>query len=213
MTLIERLRSERIVAILRGRSAERLDAVIDALVDSGVRTLEVTVPTPGALEAIRAAVDRHGDEVLIGAGTVLTVQEADLAAAAGARFLVTPNTDHAVIAHAFRLGLEVLPGALTPSEIVAAHRAGAVAVKVFPARTVGPAFFRDVAVPLPGTPLVAVGGVALPDIAAYLEAGALAVGLGGPLIGDALDGGPLAGLTERAAAARANAVTAIGTGV
>ncbi|MCE4026269.1 bifunctional 4-hydroxy-2-oxoglutarate aldolase/2-dehydro-3-deoxy-phosphogluconate aldolase [Microbacterium sp. Au-Mic1] len=198
------LKKERIVAILRARSAHRLDAVIDVLVESGIGALEVTLPTPGSLVAIRAAVARHSG-VVVGAGTVLTTEDVERAADAGARFIVTPNTDPAVIARARALGLESFPGAMTVTEILTAYRAGAAAVKVFPARAVGAEFFRDVAAPLPDIPLVAVGGVALADIPAYLAAGALGVGLGGPLIGDALEDGMLDGLRERAAAARAAA--------
>ena len=122
----------------------------------------------------------------------------DQAAYAGASFVVSPTTDAAVIGRAVHHGLVALPGAMTPTEIAAAISAGAPAVKVFPARNLGPAFVRDVLAPMPHARLVPVGGVALDDVAPYLAAGALAVGVGSPLIGDALDDGDLTALATRA---------------
>jgi len=187
-----------VVAILRGRRAEHLDAVLDALVDAGIRSLEVTLNTPGALEAIRRARTRFGDEVCVGAGTVRTVADVEDAVAAGAQFLVSPHTDPALGARARELSAAYLPGAMTPSEIVAAWNSGAAAVKLFPARLGGPRYLRDLREPLPDIPIVSTGGVSAENVGEWFAAGAVAVGVGGTLIGDSLDGGDLTALAARA---------------
>jgi 2-dehydro-3-deoxyphosphogluconate aldolase/(4S)-4-hydroxy-2-oxoglutarate aldolase len=198
--LLAALAEAPIVAILRSDEGRRLDAVLDALVEAGVRALEVTLPTPGSREAVASAVRRYPGHTAVGMGTVLSVDDVERAADAGASFVVTPDTDPDVVAAARRHGLDVLPGAMTPTEVRRASRAGATAVKLFPARSLGPQFVRDLRGPLPDVPLVPVGGVGLDDVAGYLSAGALAVGVGGPLVGDALAGGDLAALRARAAA-------------
>jgi 2-dehydro-3-deoxyphosphogluconate aldolase/(4S)-4-hydroxy-2-oxoglutarate aldolase len=189
-----------VVAILRGRHGEHLDAVLDVLVESGVRSLEVTLNTPGALAALRRAGTRYGPEVTVGAGTVRTVTDLGSAVAAGARFLVSPHTDLTLAARAGEAGVPYLPGALTPTEIVAAWAAGAAAVKLFPARLGGPRYLRDVREPLGDIPIVPTGGVSVDNVADWFAAGAVAVGVGGTLIGDALDGGDLSALARRASA-------------
>lgn len=187
-----------VVAIVRGRRAEHLDAVLDALVDSGIRSLEVTLNTPGALEAIRRAGTRFGEEVSVGAGTVRSVADVEDAVAAGAQFLVSPHTDPALGARARELSAAYLPGALTPSEIVAAWNSGASAIKLFPARLGGPRYLRDLREPLPDIPIVPTGGVSAENVAEWFAAGAVAVGVGGSLIGDALETGDVASLAARA---------------
>jgi Entner-Doudoroff aldolase len=189
-----------VVAILRGRSAEHLDAVLDVLVEAGIRSLEITMTTPDALLAVRRAVARLGPSVTIGAGTVRTVADVSAAVDAGAAFLVSPHTDPVLAARARELGVAYLPGALTPTEIVAAMAAGATAVKLFPARLGGPRYLRDIREPLPDVPIVPTGGVSAENAAEWFAAGAVAVGVGGTLTGDALDGGDLAALAGRARA-------------
>ncbi|GLY87988.1 bifunctional 4-hydroxy-2-oxoglutarate aldolase/2-dehydro-3-deoxy-phosphogluconate aldolase [Actinoallomurus iriomotensis] len=198
--LQEHLRDVPLIAILRSGHGEHLDRVIETLAGSGVRALEVTGPTPGSAAAISEAARRHGRSISVGCGTVTTADQVTRAAEAGAGFVVAPNTDTSVIGAARRLGLAVLPGAFTPTEITAAATAGATAVKVFPARSLGPAYICDVLAPLPDLRLVPVGGVGLEDVPAYLDAGAVAVGVGRPLLGDALEGGDLDELAGRAAA-------------
>jgi 2-dehydro-3-deoxyphosphogluconate aldolase/(4S)-4-hydroxy-2-oxoglutarate aldolase len=190
----------RVVVILRARRGEHLDAVLDVLVESGVRSLEITLNTPGALAALRRAGTRYGPEVTLGAGTVRTVAELEDAVAAGARFLVSPHTDPALAARAGEVGVPYLPGALTPTEIVAAWTAGAAAVKLFPARLGGPRYLRDLREPLGDIPIVPTGGVSADNVADWFAAGAVAVGVGGTLIGDALDGGSPGALSSRATA-------------
>ena len=195
--LPEILRQSRIIAIVRGGSADRVLPVCETLVENGVRCLEVTTNTPGWAEAVAALAAR--DDLLVGVGTVLTAEHVDEAKAAGAQFLVSPDTNVEVGRAGLVAGMGWYPGALTPTEIVAAHRAGATAVKVFPASAVGgPAYLKNVLAPLPHIPLIPTGGVDLDMIPDYLSAGAVALGIGSPLIGDALRGGSLDELAARA---------------
>lgn len=143
----------------------------------GLKLLEITLTTPGALDAIRALSGERG--LLVGAGTVLTVQSARDVAAAGARFAMSPVFDPAVIAETHRLGMLAIPGGGSATEILAAHRAGAHLVKVFPSGPLGgPEFLRKIRGPLPDIPLVPTSGPNAANLADYLAAGAVAVGVG-----------------------------------
>ena len=183
----ELLFEQRLVAILRARTPAPLVEVAMALVDGGVRCLEITLPSPGSLEAVRELTGKLGAEVAVGMGTVLSAAEVRQAADAGAGFVVSPDHNPEVVAAADGLGLGSLPGAFTPTEIVAAWRGRPSAVKVFPASVLGPEFFSSVRAPLPDIPLVATGGVDLVGAASFLRHGCAAVGVGGPLLGTALD--------------------------
>jgi 2-dehydro-3-deoxyphosphogluconate aldolase/(4S)-4-hydroxy-2-oxoglutarate aldolase len=177
----------RIVAIARGIAAERLPAVAAALRGGGVRAFEVTLDSPGALDGIAAVAAAEAaagaSGLLVGAGTVLDAGAAAAALEAGARFLVMPHTDPDLVAWAAERGVATFPGAMTPSEILAAWRAGAAAVKLFPAVTLGPSFVREVRGPLGAIPLVPTGGITVANAAEFLAAGAAAVGVGGWLTG------------------------------
>ncbi|WP_210505513.1 bifunctional 4-hydroxy-2-oxoglutarate aldolase/2-dehydro-3-deoxy-phosphogluconate aldolase [Naasia sp. SYSU D00057] len=198
----------RILAIVRGGSADRVLPVCETLVENGVRCLEVTTNTPGWADAVARLSAR--EDLLVGVGTVMTVEHVAQAKDAGASFLVSPDTSLAVGDAGREAGMGWYPGALTPTEIVAAHRAGATAVKVFPASAVGgPAYLKNVLAPLPDIPLIPTGGVDLDMIPDYLAAGAVALGIGSPLLGDALKGGSLGELAVRARRA-AEAVSAGG---
>jgi 2-dehydro-3-deoxyphosphogluconate aldolase / (4S)-4-hydroxy-2-oxoglutarate aldolase len=200
------LAATRIVAILRADNADRAEAVVDVLVEAGVRSLELTLTTRGALEVVERLAARVPSDVEVGVGTVLTAQEVERSVDAGATFVVSPSVDREVIAAALRRGVASYPGAFTPTEIVEAWRAGASAVKLFPAGSLGPGYLKAVRGPLPDIPVVPTGGVGTDDIGPWLAAGALAVGMGGPLIGDALSAdGDLRALAERATAAVAAA--------
>jgi 2-dehydro-3-deoxyphosphogluconate aldolase/(4S)-4-hydroxy-2-oxoglutarate aldolase len=157
-----------------------------AAVRGGLRLMEVTLTTPGALDVIHAlAVE---GECVAGAGTVLTVEEARAVAKAGARFAMSPVFDPAVVAESHRLGMLAIPGTGTATEILAAHRAGARLVKVFPSGPLGgPEFLRKVRGPLPDIPLVPTSGPTAETIADYLAAGAVAVGLGSEVLADGFD--------------------------
>jgi 2-dehydro-3-deoxyphosphogluconate aldolase / (4S)-4-hydroxy-2-oxoglutarate aldolase len=192
----------RVIAIGRHVTAARAPGIAAALVQGGAPAMELTLnePLEEALAAI-AALARVADGLgaLVGAGTVLSVDAASRAVDAGARFIVAPDTDLAVIGWCAARGVPCFPGALTPTEIVAAWNAGASAVKLFPAATVGPAYLGLLSGPFPEIPIVPTGGVSAATAADWIAAGAVAVGMGGWLIGD---GDPV-GVTERAREVRA----------
>ncbi len=197
--LLERTRHARLVAIIRLRHDAPLVRVAEALVAGGVRALEFTLTSPGAVAAITACRARFGDDVIVGAGTVLDAEEARRCLDAGAQFLVSPGFDPAVVARARERGALAMPGALTPTEIVTAWRAGADVVKVFPARAFGPRYIADLLAPLPQIPLMPTGGVDETNAAAYLRAGALGVAAGGKLVAeDAVTRANWEALTARA---------------
>jgi 2-dehydro-3-deoxyphosphogluconate aldolase/(4S)-4-hydroxy-2-oxoglutarate aldolase len=187
-----------VVAIARAASTARVGAAVETLVTSGITCIELTMTMPGAIEAIAMLVKQFGASACIGAGTVLTRDQARACIDAGAAFLVAPSAVPEVVDVALADGVPCLPGALTPSEVVAAWNAGAAAVKLFPASIGGAQYLRDIRAPLPDIPLIPTGGVGIDDVAGYLAAGAVAVGLGSPLFGDALTGGDLGALADRA---------------
>lgn len=193
-------REDRIIAIVRGVPAEHVDEVALALHAGGVRLIEVTLNSEGALPTLARWRERFGNEVRVGAGTVLTVPQAREALAAGAEYLISPHTDETLIAFAREAGVPVFPGALTPTEVVRAHAAGASAVKVFPVGALGgPRYLGDLRGPLGHVPLIAVGGVGAENAGAYLNAGAVALGVGSTLVAPALVGaGDFEQITERA---------------
>lgn len=181
MTALEQIFEYRIVAILRGCAPGRVPAIAGALADGGIRLLEITLNSDGALDAIRAVTERLGGRVLVGAGTVLTAAEAESAIDAGAAFILSPSLDTDTIRMTRQLGAVSIPGAFTATEILAAHRAGADLVKVFPA-SVGAGYIRDIRGPLSGIPLMPTGGVNLENIRSFRAAGAAAYGIGSALV-------------------------------
>ncbi len=193
----ELLREHPIIAVLRARDAVDYDAVIDVLADNGVHSVELTLSTPNTFKHLPTLVARGGADVEIGLGTITSVDEAQRAIDAGARYLVTPITKLDVVQLAVHNGIPVFPGGLTPTELYSAWEAGATAVKIFPAETVGPQYGSHLRGPFPDLQFVPSGGITLADIPLWLHAGATAVSLGGPLIGDALKGGSLTQLAER----------------
>jgi 2-dehydro-3-deoxyphosphogluconate aldolase/(4S)-4-hydroxy-2-oxoglutarate aldolase len=187
------------VAVVRLESAARLRRVVDALVEGGIRAVEVTMTTQGALEALAEHSAALGDAVMLGAGTVLDAETARLAVAAGARFVVGPTLCPGVIQVCHRYDVVSIPGGYTPTEIAAAWEAGADLVKVFPAGSLGPSYLRELRGPLPHLRLMATGGVTVDNAAEFLAAGAVVVGVGGALVErDAVERGDYAAITERA---------------
>jgi 2-dehydro-3-deoxyphosphogluconate aldolase/(4S)-4-hydroxy-2-oxoglutarate aldolase len=197
MAFLEELRAARLIAIVRGADCAAALASTLALAEEGMGFIEVSLTTAGALDVIGRARAALGPDAWLGAGTVLTAADAEAAAAAGASFIVTPALGPGVDAAVAR-GLPVVAGALTPTEVVSAEAAGAAAVKLFPASTGGVRYLRALRDPFPATPFVPVGGVDEDAAREYLAAGAIAIGVGSPLLGDAAAGGPLSGLRERA---------------
>lgn len=171
-----------IVAVVRGESAEPVLRAIEAVLQGGVSAIEVTFTVPGALQIIEKLAKELPEDVTLGAGTVLDGQTARNAIDAGAQFIVAPNTNLEVIEIAKWRGKPVMPGALTPTEVVTARDAGADLVKVFPANVMGPGYLRDLHGPLPDVRFIPTGGIDLDNAADYLKAGAAALGVGSSLI-------------------------------
>jgi 2-dehydro-3-deoxyphosphogluconate aldolase/(4S)-4-hydroxy-2-oxoglutarate aldolase len=176
---LEQLREHKLIAIVRGVPPEYAMQTAEALLESGVRFLEVTLNSPNALETLKLWRKRF-PKLHIGAGTVLSVKEANQALAVGAQYLISPHTDANIIQFARESNIAVYPGAYTPTEIVTAYNAGATAVKVFPVSS--PSYIKDIRAPLNHIPLIAVGGVSAENAKAYLEAGAIALGVGSSLV-------------------------------
>lgn len=199
LNILNQIAQVGVIAIMRARSSDQLMAAADAICAGGVNVIEVTMTTPGALDVVQKAVQRYGNAVLFGAGTVLDPETARQAILAGAQFIVCPTFKRETVALCKRYSVPVMPGAYTPTEILTAWEAGADMVKVFPADTLGPAFIKAVKAPLPQVKLVPTGGVSLANIADFFRAGVEAVGVGGELVSNALlEARDFKTLTERA---------------
>jgi 2-dehydro-3-deoxyphosphogluconate aldolase / (4S)-4-hydroxy-2-oxoglutarate aldolase len=186
-----------VIAVLRAPHADAYGDVVETLSDNGIGRIELTLSTPGTLEAIAAVRARSGQETEIGVGTITTVDQARRALAAGADFMVTPTSNLDIVSMAVESDVPVYPGGLTPTELWNGWNAGATAVKLFPASTVGPDYIAHLRGPFPDIAVVPSGGVGIDDAATWIAAGACAVSVGGPLVGDALRGGDLAELADR----------------
>jgi 2-dehydro-3-deoxyphosphogluconate aldolase / (4S)-4-hydroxy-2-oxoglutarate aldolase len=192
--LPDEIAGPRVVAIGRSLPSDRVERIAEGLVAGGIRAFEITLDSPDALAAISSLAARWEGRLLVGAGTVVDIEGAQRAADAGARFVVSPHTDPAIIDWAVGRGLPVVPGAFSPTEIFAAWNAGATAVKLFPASVAGPAFVREFRGPFRDIPLIATGGITIESAPAFLVAGAAAVGMGSWLTGD----GDPDGIADRA---------------
>jgi 2-dehydro-3-deoxyphosphogluconate aldolase/(4S)-4-hydroxy-2-oxoglutarate aldolase len=193
------VRETGVIAIMRAKSSEQLLQAADAIREGGVRVIEVTMTTPGALSVIEQAVSRYREDVLFGAGTVLDAESARAAILAGAQFIVSPSFKPSLVEICRRYSVPVMPGAYTPTEILTAWECGADMVKVFPAGVGGPGLIKAIKAPLPQVELVPVGGVNLETTADFIRAGAVAVGVGSALINQQLlESGDFAALAERA---------------
>jgi len=183
---LERLRAASVIAVLRTPDAESAVRAAEALVAGGVRAIELTFTTPGAADAIRRTRAALGDDVIVGAGTIREHGQLDAALEAGAEFLVTPHLDAELLPAMLASGRLALPGTLTLTEMAAAIAAGAEAVKLFPASAFGPSYLQALRGPFPDLQVVPTGGIGPGDVAAWLAAGAVAVGAGGELCPSAL---------------------------
>jgi 2-dehydro-3-deoxyphosphogluconate aldolase/(4S)-4-hydroxy-2-oxoglutarate aldolase len=208
------LRPREPIAIVRLNDLSEALAIAEALLDGGIFTLEFTLTNPEALGAVEKVRAQLGDRAVVGAGTVLDARNARAAVLSGAQFLVSPTVEPEVIACGLEMGVPVVPGALTPTEILTAHRLGAELIKLFPARGLGPAYVRDVLAPLPDVRLVPTGGVSVENCGEFLRAGAYTVGLGSNLVDKRLvaggDWGAISALAERYVEACARAYTESG---
>lgn len=179
---LEEVARSGVVAILRKVPAEAAVPLVQALYDGGIRVLELTVESRGALANLEKVADAFGGQIVVGAGTVLDPAAVRSAVDAGAEFIVTPTLNVKVIEAAHRYGKPVFPGAFTPTEILTAFEAGAEAVKVFPIKTLGVDYLRQLKGPLGHIPLMPTGGVDASNAGSFIKAGALAVGVGGSLV-------------------------------
>lgn len=181
--VFNRMMSEGLVPVIRVSSAQEAIDVADAIKEGGVTLIEITMSVPGAIDVIKALAQKYRDEIILGAGTVLDPETARAALLAGAQFIVTPTLNLDVIHLAHRYSAVVVPGAMTPTEILAAWNAGADMVKVFPAAQLGgPEYLKAIRGPLPQILLVPTGGVNLQNAGAFIKAGAAALGVGGELV-------------------------------
>ena len=195
---LERVRDLGLLAVVRGESRGAAVEVSEALVEGGVLGIEVAFTTPDAQLAIRDLKEEHGDRILLGAGTVITRGQMDQAAEAGAAFLVSPGCDPDLLPAMLETGLLVLPGTLTPSEVMLARRLGAEAVKLFPGSSGGPSYLKALLGPFPDVPFVPTGGVSIENIADWFAAGAFAVGAGSSLAPTSLNGRTRSEVVENA---------------
>ena len=180
--VVEQVQQLGVVAVIRIKDPAKLRAVVDALVDGGVRALEVTMTVPGAVGLIRELAPTMPSGFLLGAGTVTSAETAKAVIDAGATYVVSPVFQPAVIAACHERDVAAMPGCFSPTEIFAAHELGADIIKVFPATSLGPQFIKDVRAPLPQVKLMPTGGVTLDNAGDWIRAGAVAVGLGSALL-------------------------------
>lgn len=199
-TVLRRINTLGLVPVVRADSADEAMRAIDALAEGGVNVFEITMTVPGAIPLIETVIARFGGAVIVGAGTVLDAVSAERCIQAGAQFVVGPSFDAGVVTTCRRHDVAVMPGALTPTEVVNAWAAGADVVKVFPCGAVGGAsYIKALKAPLPQIELMPTGGVSLDTAAAFVKAGAFALGVGTELVNvQAIRNGNAAQLTARA---------------
>lgn len=175
-----------LVAVIRGPSADVTVQMVDALVAGGVRGIEITYSTPNAEDVVRQLAKKHGDKIVLGMGTLTEATQAATAKKAGAAFLVSPVCEPDLVRAMAASGLVIMAGALTPTEVLLAHRLGSDVVKVFPGSLVGPAYVKALRGPFPNIPLMPTGGVSAANVAEWFAAGVVAVGAGSELCPPAL---------------------------
>jgi 2-dehydro-3-deoxyphosphogluconate aldolase/(4S)-4-hydroxy-2-oxoglutarate aldolase len=186
--ILNRIEDLGLLAVVRGESQAAALEVVGALIEGNVLGIEITFTTPEAPRVMQELGEEYGNRILLGAGTVTTHEQVKRAAEAGATFLVSPGCDPELMPVMLETGLLVLPGALTPSEVMIARRLGAQAVKLFPGSSGGPSYLKALSGPFPDIPFVPTGGVSLENIADWFAAGAFAVGAGGALAPSSLVG-------------------------
>jgi 2-dehydro-3-deoxyphosphogluconate aldolase/(4S)-4-hydroxy-2-oxoglutarate aldolase len=181
MSTFNQILENKIVAIVRGVPLNSILPIAQALYNGGIRLLEITLNSPGALEAIKVVSSTFNDRLIVGAGTVLDAYSADSAINQGALFIISPNFDRSTINITRKRNAVSIPGAFTPTEILRAFQEGGEIIKVFPA-ILGPAYLSDIRAPLPHIPLMPTGGVTLDNIKSFHATGAVAFGIGSALV-------------------------------
>lgn len=184
-TVIDEIKNNQIVAIIRADSTETLEHTVESLYKGGVRIVEVTMNTPGALKGIERIRNLY-PELVIGAGTVLDPESARLAILSGASFLLAPTLKESTISVANRYNTPIIPGVLTPTEALTAYEYGAKMVKIFPVRSLGPSYISDLKEPLSQLDIMAVGGISLSNAQGFLNAGTCSLGVGSSLVDNKL---------------------------
>jgi 2-dehydro-3-deoxyphosphogluconate aldolase/(4S)-4-hydroxy-2-oxoglutarate aldolase len=198
---LDTIRETGVIAIMRAQSSDQLIAAADAIKEGGVRAIEVTMTTPGALGVISEAKARYGSDVVFGAGSVLDPETGRAAILAGADFVVSPILNLGLIELCNRYGVATMPGCYSPTEVITGWEGGADLIKLFPASVGGPDLVKAILAPLPQVQIVPVGGVNLDTAADFIRKGAAALGVGSSLVSQKLlDAGDLDELTRRAAA-------------
>ncbi len=197
--VLQQITSTGVVAVIRMKDTERLKKVIEAVHAGGVTSIEITMTVPGAIEVIRSLAASGPAGVLLGSGTVTDASTASAAIDAGARFIVGPIFSPEVVALCRKRDTAVMPGCFSPTEIYTAWKAGADIVKVFPATSLGPKYFKDLHGPFPDIRLMPTGGVTIDNVGEWIQAGAVAVGIGSDLLDrKAIEENRFEVLTERA---------------
>ncbi|WP_085524613.1 bifunctional 4-hydroxy-2-oxoglutarate aldolase/2-dehydro-3-deoxy-phosphogluconate aldolase [Tuberibacillus sp. Marseille-P3662] len=200
MNTLELIKQHQLVAVIRGAKEEDVLSIAKALSAGGVKVLEITAETPNVLSLIERVSSELGNEVVVGAGTVLDPETARATIMAGAQFVFAPTVNTETIRVTKRYGVVSIPGAMTPTEILTAYEHGADLIKVFPANIMGPGYIKDIQGPLPQIPLMPTGGVHLDNIKTYFDNGAVAAGLGSALVNtkQPINESTLAQLTDKA---------------
>ena len=197
--VLREIESSGVVAVIRMKEADKLRGVIDALLEGGVRALELTMTVPGAVGLIEELARNLPGEFQLGAGTVLDPETARQVILAGAKYIVAPVLNLDVITLCHRYDVAIMPGCFTPTEILTAWQAGADLIKVFPATALGPSYFKDVRAPLPQVRLMPTGGVTMENAGEWIKAGAVAIGVGSALVDTkAIAAGNFAQITKNA---------------
>ncbi|KKE77870.1 bifunctional 4-hydroxy-2-oxoglutarate aldolase/2-dehydro-3-deoxy-phosphogluconate aldolase [Bacilli bacterium] len=182
MSIIEEIKKNKIVAVIRKSNEENIVPILKALSDGGVKSVEITAETPNVGRVIETAVNQIGEEVHIGAGTVLDPETARTVIMAGAKFIVSPTLNTETLKLTNRYGILNIPGVMTPSEILTAYENGAQMVKVFPADVLGPTYIKNILGPLPHVQAMVTGGITIENMNEYLAKGSVAVGIGSNLV-------------------------------
>jgi len=198
--VLSALKTAGLIPVVRAESSDRAVRITEALVEGGVGSIEITMTVPGAFDVIRAVSERFRDRVLVGAGTVTTIAQLEGALHAGAQFIVSPAVVPDVIRGARARDVVMMPGAFTPTEVLTAWQLGGDVIKIFPASHIGGAsYLRALKGPFPEIPFCPTGGVSLDTLGDFIQAGAVAVGVGGELVSKkAIDAGDYAALTSLA---------------
>ncbi|MBY7144209.1 bifunctional 4-hydroxy-2-oxoglutarate aldolase/2-dehydro-3-deoxy-phosphogluconate aldolase [Virgibacillus sp. NKC19-3] len=182
MHTLQSIYKNKLVAVIRGATEEEIIPIAKALHEGGVNILEITAETPSVLSLLKRVSYEFGNEVTVGAGSVLDSETARNVIMAGAKFIFAPTVNVETIQMAKRYGVVSIPGAMTPTEILTAYEYGADIIKIFPAGVLGPKYVKDLHGPLPHIPLMPTGGVDLDNIREYFQNGAVAAGVGGSLV-------------------------------